>query len=162
MSEVYTCSLYMNASNPHVFNKTLAFKADVECRFKTPVDVENPEIYIAASDDYDRCNYMYIPEFGRYYFCKGVVGPSTTITFTCESDPLMSFKNAILASPAVISRNPWEFDLYVSDPNLPIESRTVKSVIPFPQTELFKGNNNCYILTTIGPGGNIIPDGGDE
>ena len=102
-------------------------------------------------------NYLYIPQFGRYYYAKPVGGRGANITYECSSDVLMSFKAGILASPAVISRNPWHFDLYLPDPKLPVEARTVSSVLKFPGDH-FNGLNNSYILTCIGSG----ITGGDE
>ena len=145
----YTCTLYTNSSNPNVINKNITSLGDFSCDFKNMIDVETPEVYVAAGAAYDQANYMYIPEFGRYYYCKARAGTGNTITFECESDPLMSFKDAILASPAVIARNPWHFDLYVPDPKLPVEARTASAIIKFPNTNIFN-NNDCYILTTIG------------
>lgn len=145
----YTCTLYTNSSNPNVMNKAITSLGDFSCDFKNMIDVETPEVYVAAGDTYDKANYMYIPEFGRYYFCKARAGTGTTITFECTSDPLMSFRSAILASPAVIARNPWHFDLYVPDPKLPIEARSSSAVLKFPNDH-FSGTNNSYILTTIG------------
>ena len=145
----YTCTLYTNSSNPNVINKSISSLGDFSCDFKNMIDVETPEVYVAAGSAYDQANYMYIPEFGRYYYCKARAGVGNTITFECESDPLMSFKDAILASPAVIARNPWHFDLYIPDPKLPVEARTASAIIKFPNTTLFN-NNDSYILTTIG------------
>lgn len=147
----YTVTLYINSSNPNVMTKSLSGDTDVLCDFKKPIDVENPEIYISASDAYDKYNYCYIAEFGRYYFMKCIGGTSQTLTFQCTSDPLMSFKSAILASKAVIARNPWKYDLYVPDPHMPVESRTIRATFPFSGTH-FNGSNNCYILTTLGSG----------
>lgn len=158
----YTVTLYVNMSDPHYFNKNIGFVADVACEIKNPEDIEEPEISIMATDAYDPVNYVYIPHFRRYYYATPTLGRGSMITFKCKSDPLMSFKNEILACPAVIARNPWAWDLYLPDPNLPVESRTIKGVIPFPVTTPFSGNNNCYIVTTLGPGGDIISTGGDE
>lgn len=149
----YTVTIYQNSSNPNVMTKSLSGGTDVSCDFKKPIDVENPEIYISASDAYDKYNYCYISEFGRYYFMKCIGGTSQTLTFQCTSDPLMSFKGAILASKAVIARNPWKYNKYVHDPKLPIESRTITGTYKFPTTSHFNGTNNSYILTTIGSGG---------
>lgn len=146
----FNCTLYNNTSNPNVMNKSISALATVACDFKNMIDVENPEVYISAGSGYDKANYMYIPEFGRYYFCKAKAGTGNTLTFECISDPLMSFKNAILSSPAVISRNPWHFDLYLPDSKVPVESRTVSGTFKFPNTNVFGGANNCYILTMLG------------
>lgn len=145
----YTCTLYTMTGDPHSFNKSISSLGDFSCDFKNIIDVETPEVYVAAGDTYDKANYMYISEFGRYYYAKARAGTGNVITFECESDPLMSFKNQILACPAVIARNPWHFDLYVPDPKLPIEARTTSAILNFPNNP-FSGSNNCYILTTIG------------
>lgn len=148
----YSCTLYNNSSDPNVIAKTITALGEFSCDFKQQIDVENPTVYVAASAAYDKANYMYIPEFGRYYFCKAIGGTSQTITFECTSDPLMSFAEGILAADALISRNPWRYDLYLPDSDIPIESRTVKGSFKFPITEPFNGDNNCYILTTLGSG----------
>lgn len=145
----YTCTLYTMTGDPHSFNKSLSSLGDFSCDFKNIIDVETPEVYVAAGDTYDNANYMYISEFGRYYYAKARAGTGNVITFECKSDPLMSFKSQILACPAVIARNPWHFDLYVPDPKLPIEARSISAVLNFTGNH-FSGSNNSYILTTIG------------
>ena len=150
----YSVQLYKNSSDTNRLNKSISLQATVDCNFKAPIDVENPTIYISATDAYDGVNYVYINEFNRYYYAKCVGGTSQTLTFECISDPLMSFKSGILSSPAVIARNPWHWDKYLPDPKIPIESRTVKSTFKFPNSTFFNGNQNCYILSTIGSGAN--------
>lgn len=148
----YTCTLYNNTSDPNVIYKGITSLGDFACEFKQGIDVERPTVYVAAGTTYDKANYMYIPEFGRYYFCHAIGGTSQTLTFECLSDPLMSFAGGILAADAVISRNPWRYDLYLPDPDMPIEARTIKGSFKFPNSSLFDGDNNCYILTTLGSG----------
>lgn len=148
----YTCTLYTNSSPGNYLNKSLSKLGDFSCNFKNRIDVENPEVYVAAGASYTLANYMYIPFFGRYYFCHGEVGTSGTINFVCESDPLMSFKAGILAAPAVIARNPWKYDKYLPDNRMPIESRAVRGTFKFPTTTHFNGTNNSYILMTVGSG----------
>ena len=46
----YTCTLYINSSNPNVMTKALSGGTDCACDFKKPVDVENPTIYIKSED----------------------------------------------------------------------------------------------------------------
>ena len=149
----YSCTLYNNTSHPNAIHKQIGALATVSCDFKNMIDVENPEVYIAATDAYDKAKSMSIPEFGSYYFCKAKAGTGQTITYECVSDPLMSFQSAILSSPAVIARNPWHFDMYIPDPKYPIEARTMTATLKFPDNQsAFNGTNNKYILTTIGNG----------
>lgn len=154
----YNVDLYYNSSDKHELNKALTLVADdVACDLKAPVDTVRPVITIAATDAYDRVNYVYIAEFGRYYYANPVVKNNQIITYECKSDALASFKSGVMASPAVVARNPWSYDKYIPDNKLPVESRTVKGVIKFPNNH-FAGNNNTYILTTIGGGYYNYPD----
>lgn len=151
----YTCKIYINSSANNYSDKVLTGETDVTCEFKAPIDIVNPTIYISATDAYTGYNYLYIPDFGRYYYAKCIGGTSQTLTFECKSDPIMSFRTGILAAPAVIARNPWKYDKYIHDPKLPLESRTVRATYLCPSTTrgTFQGSNNKYILTTIGSGG---------
>ena len=146
----YTVKIYINSSGDDYLDKSLSGETSVDCNFKAPVDVENPTIYISATDAYDGYNYCYISDFGRYYYMKCIGGNSQTLTFECQSDPLMSFASQIKACPAVISRNPWHWDLYLPDPKLPVEARTVSAIRKFDGTDHFSGTGNCYVLTTLG------------
>ena len=139
--------LYVNGSDEHEVNKLLSDVGTFQCQLKTPVDVENPEITISGNAL--NANYAYIASMGRYYYLTPITRNNSIVRYQGKSDPLMSFKSAVLSSPAVVSRNPWHFDLYLPDNKLPIESRTASAVIKFPQN-YFNGTNNCYILTTIG------------
>ena len=146
----FDVKIYINSSAPDYMDKALSGETTVSCEFKAPVDKENPVIYISATNAYDGYNYCYIAEFGRYYFMKCIGGTSQTLTFQCQSDPLMSFKAQIRSCPCVVSRNPWHWDLYLPEPKLPEEARTVSAVLHFPTENHFNGDNNCYILTTLG------------
>lgn len=146
-----TVTFYNNSSNAHVVNKALSLITTVQVKLKEPIDIERPEILLCGAQGAIKANYVHIPELGRYYYCHSELERGQLVRFVCDqSDPLMSFKSALLASPAVIARNPWHFDLYLPDPNLPIETRTASAILKFPNQGVFDGSNNSYILTTIG------------
>ena len=140
---------YITGDNPNVMNKSLTQIASLDCDIKEPVNKESPEVYV--SGNLIGVNYAYIAEFGRYYFVYPTGEHAITTRLQLESDPLMSFSAGILASPAVVARNPWHFDLYVPDPNLPVEARTASAILKFPN-DYFSGTDNSYILTTLGSG----------
>lgn len=139
--------LYRTGSDPNEMNKTLSTVGTYNCELKQPVDKEYPEITISGNAM--GANYGYIADFGRYYWLKPITQNNSITKVQGESDPLMSFKGGILASPAVVSRNAWHWDLYLPDNKLPVETRTASAVIKFPENH-FSGANNCYILTTLG------------
>lgn len=153
----YIVDLYYNGDDVHDLNKSITLVASgVQCDLKAPVDRAHPEITIAATDAYDKANYAYIAEFGRYYYLNAIVKNNQIISYQGKSDPLMSFKTGIKAAPAVIARNPWHFDKYLPDTEMPIEARKACAVLKFPTTSTFDGNNNSYILTTIGSTGGSV------
>jgi hypothetical protein len=144
-------NFYITGDNPNVMNKTLTLIAEnVPCDIKEPADSEKP--FLFTTGDLMHANYAYIEHFGRYYWVYPETGQGMTTRYRLESDPLIRFRAGILSSPAVIARNPWHFDLYVPDPKLPVEARTASAVLPFPNKTIFDGNNNSYILTTLGSG----------
>lgn len=144
-------TFYHNTSAPDVMDKALASLGTADCELKNPVDATTPTIYIAGSASIITANYVYIPMFSRFYFGHFETGHNGTMTFQCEkSDPISSFKGQIRQCPAVISRNPWHYDKYIYDEKLPIEARSVRGSFPFPNSGIFDGTNNSFILTTIG------------
>ena len=148
-----TVTFYNNSSNAHAVNKVLSLISTATVKLKEPIDIERPEILLSGAQGAIQANYVYIPERGRYYYCHSELERGQLVRFVCDmSDPLMSFKSALLSSPAVVARNPWYFDLYLPDPKLPVERRTASAVLKFPEQSKFNGQNNCYILTTIGAG----------
>ena len=144
-----TVIFYTTGDNPNVMDKSLTQISSLDCDIKQPVNKERPEIYVTGN--LMGANYAYIADFGRYYFVYPTGEHANTTRLQLESDPLMSFKAGILASPAVVARNPWHFDLYVPDPNLPVEARTASAILNFPNNH-FSGTDNSYILTTLGSG----------
>lgn len=77
-------------------------------------------------------NYAYIPNFNRYYFITDIVSVRLNlwrISFRC--DPLMSFKEIIRETKAMVARNEFDFDLYVNDDLFPAEyDKEVQEVEP--------------------------------
>lgn len=149
-----TITLYKTGNDEHDINKSLTLIGTYDCNLKTPVDAENPEILLNATNL--DANYGYIADYGRFYFLTPLTQHNQMIVYKGISDVLMSFKAGIKASPAVIARNPWLYDKYIPDSKLPVESRSIRGVYPFPQNH-FDGHYNCYILTTIGGGDRVIP-----
>lgn len=148
-------TLYTMGQDEHEINKELVTVGTFECNLKTPVDAENPEIMINSVNI--NANYAYIAQYGRYYYLTPVTQHNQITVYRGLSDPLMSFKAGILSSPAVIARNPWKYDKYLPDNKMPVESRTVNSIMKFPGRH-FSGSGNSYILTLIGGGALDYPE----
>ncbi len=113
----------------------------------TMPEVVDPVIQVPLSNELLDCNYLYIPEFNRYYFAKGRVINGGIIEFSAHCDVLMTYKDEIKNLDAIVSRQENVYNLYQNDAMLPlyvnkkIQYLKSKSVIPL---------NPSYILITAG------------
>lgn len=61
-------------------------------------------------------NYVYIPEFNRYYFINDIISIRTNMwRLNMHVDVLMSYKNQIKQMNAFVNRNEFEYDEMVKD-----------------------------------------------
>ncbi len=86
-------------------NKTLGTPIVKTCSLKNGSSIEDPVLYMEHDATLFNCNYVYIPDFGRYYFVMGREIVEHTDYITLHVDVLMSFKNDILASVGTATRS---------------------------------------------------------
>lgn len=128
-------SFYQNTSENYRIDKSLIGKYTESCTLKDGCSVENPEILIANANNMSDCNYMYIPDFNRYYFITDIVSVRDGLwLISGHVDVLMSFKNEIRGCTATFKRQENLFNLYLDDPE-------------------FKTYNNAQIVTKVLTGG---------
>lgn len=96
------------------------------------ISVDAPVILIQAT--ILSGNYVYIPEFGRYYWITDRNIERTDLTeLTLRSDPLMSFASSIVNLPIQVTRaqlQPAEgstagYDVYIADGKMQTEARKI-------------------------------------
>lgn len=79
------------------------------------VDIENPTIRIDHADT-DTFNYIYVPEFNRYYYVLDKVQIRTGITdLICHVDVLESFYRQFIYSPMIASRSDSTYNKFIPD-----------------------------------------------
>lgn len=118
-----TVTLYNITDDPRKLNKTLpqTSKTYNTVDALDIVSVVNPTLILSYDGNYIDCNYCYVHEFGRYYFCKTSVDTGGRIVLTCTVDPLMSFADDIKECQACITRNEHTGIGYVVDNKLPVD-----------------------------------------
>lgn len=127
-----------NLSNGHTLSGTLRNESNV-VNPAIIINIDNPTVY----------NYVYIPMFGRYYFITDFVSLRTGIwQINLKSDVLMSFKDSILSSRALIqnTQSVGKSD-YLNGSNWVTNCKTKTDIIPFSNGLL---NDGQYILITAG------------
>ena len=123
----------------------------LEGAFRAATSALNLEIDIQKTNPLTyNYNYMYIEEFGRYYFIDEIISVRTNIwTIKATVDVLMSFKNDILSSDVILDKVEDETaaNLYLDDGSFVMDSRKYNEVKEFPNG---LNENGSYILICAG------------
>lgn len=145
---LFTCKAERNRVNKTEFLSN-RFVLDGSFRASTSamnleIDVEktNPLIY--------KYNYMYIEEFGRWYFIDEIISVRNRLwTIRATVDVLMSFKTDILNCQAIIDKTENEFvaNMYLDDGSFVMDSRKYNEIKEFPSG---LNENGSYILICAG------------
>lgn len=109
------------------------------------IEKTNPALY-----DY---NYLYIPEFKRYYFITNIKQVRHNLwEISAKVDPLYSFMTEILANKCIIQKaeNSPDANLYLNDGSFVTDARKYDEVIPFDNGLSLNGS---YILICAGGNG---------
>ena len=145
-----TIKLYDNGSGSEVMRKNLTELATItNVEPYNELDIESPTLILSDMDvsDLDKCNYCYIEEFGRYYFCTPTLGNNGIYTLICNIDVLMSFADDILNLNVIVDKNEYDINPYLNDGSYITEEREKVEILNYSD-----GFNDTgrYILITAG------------
>lgn len=133
-------SFYKNNSSPNTVNKSIStVKNNLTCSLKEDTDILSPTIRISKStiSDPTTFNYMYLPDFKRYYYVKNTIeciGGIMEIEGTV--DVLMSHQTAIKNLYALVERQQNFYNLYLPDLQIPNLAYKRVQTIKFPMQPL--------------------------
>ena len=141
-------TLYKNNSEKNKIRKNLSNGHTLSGTLRNESNVVSPTIIINI-DNPTSYNYAYIPMFGRYYFITDFVSLRTGIwRINLKSDVLMSFKDSILSSRALIQNTQSvEKNDYLNGSNWVAEVKDKTEIKTFPNGLLDTGE---FILITAG------------
>lgn len=110
-------TLYNNMSENNVLNKTKNYIKDVQAVAKGVISIENPVVILDFDESILDCNYMYIADFDRYYFCSLTPMIGGKIEVAGAVDVLDSFANEILQLDCIINKqqNVSQGSMYFND-----------------------------------------------
>ena len=143
---------YKTSSDRRKLNKALTVILDSSNIYlkDSPSSITDPFMKISKFEHYDEINYMYIEEFGRYYFVDDIrplFGKELEITG--HVDVLMSNKNAILGLNAIVNRSSNVSNPYLVDGDLTMTNTRTQKILNFPANNKFD-SNLTYVLTVAG------------
>lgn len=138
--------LYVNNSATNVVNKNITLITTLSTsHLKKNTNNVNLEIEISYNENYDKCNYIYIPHFHRYYYVENITYSQQYIIFKAHVDVLMSFKSEIKNSSQIIVAQENKGDMYLENATWEEDSRQYVRNIYFEEDH-FNHNQDCYIL----------------
>lgn len=147
----FSVDLYVNNSPVEKIGKDLTGGHTISgVLLKRDTSILRPVLVINSVQDIYTYNYMYISEFGRYYFIDDIRSVHDNLwEISAHVDVLETYKTAILSNTAVLRRQEKKFNLYLDDP----EFKTYNN--ERVQTKRFKGTggwtkNLHYVLVTNG------------
>ena len=137
-------------------NNTINKTADVVATYtgavaRTNLSIENPVLILEESvSNIADANYCYISEFGRYYYIVDKTADVNGLwTIACKVDVLESFKNDIFNLKGIVQRQKDNYDMYLTDPKIPVGARKTIAVRKFGNVF---GNDPkpCVIMLVLG------------
>lgn len=112
-----TINLCNNTSDNNVLSKNIAVVSSVSGSLKNESSVLRPTILIEASaGSFANVNYMYIPDFSRYYYITDIRSVRNNITeVSGRVDVLKTYDSQIRGCTGIIRRQEKQFNLLVND-----------------------------------------------
>lgn len=148
-----TITLYRISDDRIVVDKNTSNSTklgDLNAHYKEDTDFLNPVLELAYDATYYAgANYIYISEWQRYYYIVGKKTGMQRMFFTCEIDPLKSFKSGIKNLTCIVERQERrnKCDMYLQDSAFKAQVRKIISTRYFPKSF---SKTPSIILTTGG------------
>lgn len=146
-----TATLKVNSSPVEKIGKTLSEGLSFSVTLKDGTSILRPVLILSSTSQAPIIgyNYMYIADFGRYYFIDDVKSIHNNMwEISAHVDVLETYKTAILANSAVIKRQQNLFNLYLDDPEFKTYTTERVQCKRFPANAFNK--TLTYILITNG------------
>lgn len=141
--------LYKNKSRQKERVKDLEEIETMSGNLKNECSIIDPVILIESTENLRSCNYMYIPNFGRYYFINNIVHVRAGLyEIHAHCDVLSSSGDALLNCVGIIRRQENNWNLYLDDGAFKVYSNPNVVQKAFPSG--FSTSNLTYILAVAG------------
>lgn len=128
-----TIEIYRNKSDERKVVKELADKTELTGTFRNESSIYNPVVRVQWTQSANKINYMYIPDYDRYYYITDIVRVRDEIVdIKGRTDVLMSFKDEILNMTGIVKRSASNWNLYLDDGSLKVYNNPMVTTKEFP------------------------------
>lgn len=112
-----TIKLYTNTSPRNYVSKDVTqVGTDLAGVLRAETSIINPGIRVELSSVPANVNYMYVQDWGRYYFIEDIISVRTDLwELRGTADPLYSFRDQIKACTGIIHRSESNYNVYLDD-----------------------------------------------
>ena len=153
-----TITLYKVSCAPNTVDKT-DFLSDVytlsQCRPNEPCDILSPSIVLSYVSGLETYNYVYIPEFHRYYFITGIsLLSGKRAVINCAVDVLHTYHADIKNCNGTVIRAEKPKSRNIHDSKYPIidKMESTSTLWPPALSPFTAANGWNYVLTVVGGG----------
>ena len=110
-------TFYKNNSDKRVITKTLTGATTASgVSLYDSTSVTNPVLKMSGgASKIANFNYVYIGDFGRYYYITDFICENGYILIYCKVDVLMSYATSIKACDCIAKRQEKQFNFYLND-----------------------------------------------
>lgn len=138
--------LYKNISERNSLNKELLYLDKLEGELVNDSNVVDVSINVSGKSSLiSQCNYIYIPDFNRYYFVNNVnITSDVLFNITAHVDVLYTYRAQIRNNKAVISKQENNYNLLLNDTDYKSYENCTISQRKFPNGF----TDSSYILLT--------------
>ena len=143
-----TGALMYTTSEANRIDKTVTTMSGISFTVKENTSIMKPTLIITTSSSLDKCNYLYIQDWGRYYFVDEVRSVRNNVyELDCHVDVLYTYQDAIKQCSGVLDNSETTYGSYLAD-NVPIKNRPIVTTKKFPQS--FKYSDMSMLLIVAG------------
>lgn len=142
--------LYNYKGQPNTINKALTPLGTINVALRPELNVHNPNLQIQMPPNMYGFNYVYIEDFGKYYFVDNFryIGGNTYL-LTLTLDVLQTYKDVILHSTAlIVESDNANRDLSVNRNIFNVFPKT--EILNFPTSKLFDNEGSIIMVTLKG------------
>lgn len=142
---MFDITFYKNESPSNFVNKKLTLNHTMQGTLREGTSLIDPILIVEANApgfQANGYNYVYVPDFGRYYYITNIVSTYYKMwEIHCHVDVLMSFKDDILEQTAIVSRQETTYNLMLDDgtfmtyQNPKIQTKVFSNPTPFETQE---------------------------
>lgn len=127
-----TITTYNITADNHVLSPTLTpIQSNISAVHKENTNMLHPTLILSGSVG-QAFNYIYISEYGRYYFLKERTYSQQKYICTFDVDPLRSWASDIGGLRVIANRSSSVYNVYQKDDSIPFLNKNKVVTQPFP------------------------------